>query len=92
MDTTLIYALTLSGHNSSISADATDCNNIKIWILSNCDVTDEVESICRKASPTMRRRIMYHLENALIYTSFCDESEAIMNVYNVCKRLSLFQS
>ena len=76
----LFYALELSASNTSFSDEAEDCINIKRWIISNSDVGDNVLAISRKAPHEMCDRIQYHLENALAYTSFCDESEAIYDV------------
>ena len=76
----LFYALELSASNSSFSDESDDCINIKRWIISNSDVGDNVLAISRKAPHEMCDRIQYHLENALAYTSFCDESEAIYDV------------
>ena len=76
----LFYALRLSASNTPFYDEADDCIDIKRWIISNCDVRDNVRAISRKAPHDMCDRILYHIENARAYTSFCNKSEAICDL------------
>jgi hypothetical protein len=78
----LLYALQLCASNTSFYDESDDCINIKRWVISNSDVGDNVGAISRRASHEICDRILYHLENARTYTSFCDESEEIRDVMN----------
>ena len=76
----LFYALQLSASNTSFSDEAEDCINIKRWIMLHSNVNDNLGDLSQKIPDEMHDRILYHLENSLSYTHFCNETEAICDV------------
>ena len=78
----LLYALDLSSIGVSFSDESIDCIDIKLWIITNTDIDDNIQNICEKIPHGMYKKIKYHLLNACQYTSWSDEGEKISLLMN----------
>ena len=71
----LLYGIYLSSINVSFSDESNDCIDIKRWIIANVNKKDSFQTMREKIPCDILIKIRYHLENAYLNASYCDECE-----------------